>query len=172
MPYKTWLDYNFDSVWSNHLGKAQHTVEIEEMEFYDLGLKDANLTILKKTTDNVNKSKKCNQCDFACSQAGTFRRHFKAHSGEKPYKCNQCDYASNHLRRHLKMHSGEKANKCNQCDFASSYASALRTHLITHSGEKTNKCNQCDYASSRADMLRKHLEIHSGEKWNQCNRCD
>ena len=64
-------------------------------------------------------------------------------------KCNQCDYASSeasYLRRHLKIHSGEKWNKCNQCNFASSEASDLRRHLKTHSGEKPNKCNQCDFA--------------------------
>ena len=33
---------------------------------------------------------------------------------EKPHKCNQCDYASSQassLRRHLKTHSWEKSNK-------------------------------------------------------------
>ena len=70
--------------------------------------------------------------------------HMKMHSGEKTNKCNQCDYASSeagNLRKHLKTHSGEKSNKCNQCDFASSQATPLKTHLKTHSGEKTNKCN-------------------------------
>ena len=52
--------------------------------------------------------------------------------GEKSNKCNQCDYASSqagHLRKHLKIHSGEKSNKCNQCNYASYNASALRTQL-------------------------------------------
>ena len=83
---------------------------------------------------------------------------------QKSNKCNQCEYASSqgsNLRRHLKTHSGEKANKCNQCDYASSQASSLRTHLKTHSGEKTNKCNQCDYAFSQASNLRRHLKTHT-----------
>ena len=61
---------------------------------------------------------------------------------EKSNKCNQCDYASSspgNLRRHLKTHSGEKSNKCNQCDYASIQAGDLRTHLKTHSGEMANK---------------------------------
>ena len=101
-----------DSVWSNHLGWTQHTVAMEQnIENYDFGLKDANVNILKKNT--VIKSHKCNQCDYASSNAG-------------------------HLRAHLKMHSGEKSNKCNQCDFASSQAGNLRRHLKTHSGQKSN----------------------------------
>ena len=64
------------------------------MDYCDFGLKDANVKSLKKTTDNVTKSNKCNQCDFASYEAGNLRQHLKTHSGEKPNKCNQCDYAS------------------------------------------------------------------------------
>ena len=70
-------------------------------------------TILKKNTYNVLKSHKCNQCDFATSQAGN-------------------------LKTHLKTHSGEKANKCNQCNYASSQAGNMKTHLTTQCGEKSN----------------------------------
>ena len=78
---------------------------MEQMENYDFVLNGANLEIPKKTPNNVTKSNKCNQCDYASSRAS-------------------------HLRTHLKMHSGEKSNKCNQCDYASSYASALRTQVL------------------------------------------
>ena len=84
----------------------------QNLEKCDFGLKDANVTILKKKrTDKDIESKKCNHCDYASSQA-------------------------RHLRTHVKTHSGEKSNKCNQCDFATCYASALKTHLKKHSGEK------------------------------------
>ena len=89
------------------------------------------------------------------------------HSGEKSNKCNQCDYASSqagHLETHLEMHSGEKSNKCSQCDFTCSQAFNLRRHLKTHNGEKPNKCNQCDFALSQAGNLRAHFKTHSGEK--------
>ena len=59
--------------------------------------------------EDKEKSKKCNQCDFASSQATPLKTHLKTHSGEKTNKCNQSDYASSRadgLRRHLKTHSG------------------------------------------------------------------
>ena len=62
----------------------------------------------------------------------TSKNKTKNYQDMLPNKCNQCDYASSqatHLRRHLKTHSGEKSNKCNQCDYATSYASAMKTHL-------------------------------------------
>ena len=81
----------------------------EQMENYDLVLKGANVKILRKTADNVVKSNKCNQCDYASSRAGHLRQHLETHSGEKSNKCNQCDFASfraGDLGRHLKIHSG------------------------------------------------------------------
>ena len=91
------------------------------------------------------------------------RAHLIIHSGEKSNKCNQCDYACSDpsaLRTHLKTHTGEKPNKCNRCDYASSQTGHLRSNLKTHSGEKSNKCNQCDYESSCVSNFRRHLKIH------------
>ena len=54
--------------------------------------------------------------------------------GEKQNRCNQCDYASSqasNLRTHFKTHNGEKSNKCDQCDFASSW-----THMLYRNPEK------------------------------------
>ena len=106
----------FDSVWSNHLGKAQLMVAIEQMENYDFVLNGVNVEIPKKTPNNVTKSNKCNQCDYASSRASHLRTHLKTHSGEKSNKCNQCEYTSSqtsHLRTHLKMHSGESQTNAN-----------------------------------------------------------
>ena len=100
----------------------EHNIEQESQE---------NVRDLKSAeTNNGTDSNKC-------SEAGTFRKHV-----QKPNKCNQCDYASSnagHLRTHLKTHTREKPHKCNQCDYASSEASKLRRHSKTHSGEKSQE---------------------------------
>ena len=69
---------------------------------------------------------------YVYSDPSTLRAHLKRHSGEKSYKCNQCDFASSqasNLRRHLKTHSGEKSYKCNQCNYAPSRAANMRIQL-------------------------------------------
>ena len=136
-------------------------------ENYSSSLENVNVNIPRKNTDNVIKTNKCNQCDYATSHPGQLRRRFKTHSREKSNMCYLCDFASSeaaNLKRHLQMHSGEKSNKCNLCDFACLQAGNLRNHFKTHSGKKSNKCNQCDFASSLASSLRRHLKMHSGEK--------
>ena len=70
-----------------------------------------------------------------------FEDTFKITQWKRPHKCNQCNYASSQagtLNGHLKAHSGEKLNKCNQCDYTSCYASALRTHLKKSPIDATN----------------------------------
>ena len=47
----------------------------QNLEYYDRVLKDTNVTILKKTTGNVIKSKKCKQSYYASSQSGHLRSH-------------------------------------------------------------------------------------------------
>ena len=117
-------------------GKEQHRVIMEQnLKSYDSVLKGANGKILKKGTEQIIKSNKCYNCDYASSDKTNLRRHSKTHKGEKLNKCNQCDYACSRtgkLRIHLKTHSGEKSNKCNECDFASSDPSSLRRHLKRH----------------------------------------
>ena len=39
----------------------------QNLENHVFGLKEANVKILKKNTDNVIKSHKCNQCEYASS---------------------------------------------------------------------------------------------------------
>ena len=60
--------------------------KVNTLKINDFGLNDANGEILKKKTDNIIQSNKCNQCDFA--------GHLKTHSVEKSNKCNQCDFVS------------------------------------------------------------------------------
>ena len=73
----------------------------QNLQNYDFGFKDANVKILKTNTVNAIKSHKCNQCDYASSQAGHLRTHLKTDSWEKLNKCNQCDFASNPISKQL-----------------------------------------------------------------------
>ena len=44
--------------------------------------------------NDVEKSNKCNHCDYATSYASALRTRLKTHRGEKTNKCSQCEFAS------------------------------------------------------------------------------
>ena len=45
---------------------------------------DANVENLMNKKNNVTKSNKCNQCDYASSYASALKTHSKMHIGDKP----------------------------------------------------------------------------------------
>ena len=67
----------FDTtIWAKH--NTQVAME-QNLGNYDFSLNNSNVKTLKKNTDNVIKSHKCNQCDFASSRAGNLSAHLKTH---------------------------------------------------------------------------------------------
>ena len=54
---------------------AKYDIMEQTFKHYDFGLKVEE--ILEKKTDNDIKSHKCNQCDYASSQASALRIHLK-----------------------------------------------------------------------------------------------
>ena len=95
----------------------------------------------------TNNGENSNQC----AQAGTLRNHFQ----EKSKKCNQCDFASSHghhLKTHLKTHSGYKSKKCNQCDF-DLLKQAISENIEKHTMDKsqTNVINVKMYLLKQAN---------------------
>ena len=86
----------------------------------------------------------CNQCDKAFTTTGSFGRHMRKHTGEKPYKCEQCDKAFSqliHLSCHMRTHTGEKPHRCDLCDKAFNSSGNLKSHMRTHTGGN-NKAKQ------------------------------
>ena len=131
-------------------------------------------------TDKVNK---CNQCDYASTQAVTLKAHLKTHSGEGLISCNQCNYVSTRasdLRRHLKIHNGENSNKWNQCIVTyvqctlyirddrimpknNKYARVVTFFHLLHLRHRPNV-----QASSQAGHLMIHLKMHRRDLLYRC----
>ena len=59
--------------------------------------------------------RECSLCGKSFTQNGGLQEHKKVHTWEKSNKCNQCDFASSQAGN-LRRHSVEKAYKCNQCE--------------------------------------------------------
>jgi hypothetical protein len=83
---------------------------------------------------------------------------------QKGFYCTICCRGfsrSDMLTRHFRLHSGLKPYTCDICSQVFSRSDHLATHKRTHSGEKPYKCTVCDYAACRRDMITRHMKTHA-----------
>ena len=125
----------------------------------------------KENTSPIEKSFKCDDCSYTCTENSDLVKHLRIHLGEKPYKCKECSFTCSKksiFLRHQRTHTGEKPYKCKECPFACSDKSNHIRHQRTHTGEKPYKCSHCSYSSVRKDKLTLHLRTHTGDKPYKC----
>ncbi|OAF64284.1 Zinc finger protein ZENK [Intoshia linei] len=75
--------------------------------------------------------------------------------------CKKKFSRSDELNRHYRIHSGVKPFKCMICLRCFSRSDHLTTHIRTHTGEKPFQCTICGRRFARSDERKRHTKIHT-----------
>eukprot|EP00079_Xenopus_tropicalis_P019336 XP_012808894.1 PREDICTED: oocyte zinc finger protein XlCOF7.1-like [Xenopus tropicalis] len=116
----------------------------------------------------------CNESHKPISYNGDFNKHWRTHTGEKPFSCSECGKcfsSKSKLDSHLRTHTGEKPFSCSECRKCFSNKSQLDRHQRTHTGEKPYSCSECGKCFSDQSHLKTHQRTHTGKKQFSCSEC-
>ncbi len=138
---------------SRHCGRATEDVKTATSS----GLTHGVLIGPRKTTRKIRGIPyRCRLCDYSTKFKGNMDRHFRSHTGEKPFMCTRCGYSTGDMSRlycHINsQHPGLKQFKCNMCEKAFDRVHKLRLHSRLHAGEVTHSVSNIAQITLNPDL--------------------
>jgi len=116
----------------------------------------------------------CDLCPKAFPIPAKLARHYRSHTGQKPFSCKFCTKTfsvKENLSVHMRLHTQEKPFTCTVCSRSFEHSGKLNRHMRIHTGERPHKCKLCEKTFIQSGQLVIHMRTHTGEKPYVCSTC-
>lgn len=167
--------FSFYNKYTKHVA-AHETVKTHKCSIcYNRFVTAKNLERHQKQHE-ANKFPKsiCSQCGKSFPNKSVLTKHFRIHTGERPYACKVCHKTyntSSYLIIHMRSHTGERPYQCTLCGRTYVAANKLNEHMKWHNNVRPYKCNQCSKTFLLLENLKRHEPKHNQVR-PVCNICN